>query len=142
RLDMALDATIAEATSVDGPEAVAAGIAAGEAAAAAMLAARAGDGRFVPFTIMAGSEPGDWRPRPPTNTSDPNAWVGRVEPFVLESPSQFRSKGPHSVKSVIYTLEYYEVKLLGSIDGHRNARQEALAQFFIVNPIEMFNRAF
>ena len=38
------------------------GIATGEAAAAALLAARAGDGRFGPFRFTVGTLPGQWRP--------------------------------------------------------------------------------
>ena len=45
----------------DGP-AKAGGIAVGEAAATAMLAARANDGRGGPFTFTFGSTPGAWRP--------------------------------------------------------------------------------
>ena len=41
------------------------GIAAGAAAAAAMLAARADDGRYVPFSHPVGDQPGEWRPAPP-----------------------------------------------------------------------------
>jgi hypothetical protein len=45
--------------------------AAGAAAAAAMLAARANDGRNGPFDLPIGSEPGVWRPTPPTFAFDP-----------------------------------------------------------------------
>jgi hypothetical protein len=144
RLDTRLADSIAAATSADGPDAVAAGIAAGEAAAAAMLAARADDGRYVPLTIEGGTEPGQWRPTPPTNTSDPFAWVGTVAPFMLESPSQFRSKGPLAVTSKRYAREYNEVKTLGgpTLGSSRTAEQEAVAQFFTANPTELYNRAF
>jgi hypothetical protein len=67
------------------------GIAAGAYAAAAMLAARTGDGRYVPFTPTVGTEPGEWRPTPPAFVNDPFAWVARVEPFVLRWTSQFRT---------------------------------------------------
>ena len=33
----------------------------------AMLVARDGDGRYVPFPLTVGTEPGEWRPAPPTN---------------------------------------------------------------------------
>src|SRR5918995_3672765 len=52
-------AAIPEGPSSDG------GVAAGEAAAAAMLEARANDGRGGQFTFVFGPEPGDWRPSPP-----------------------------------------------------------------------------
>ena len=71
------------------------GIAVGAAAAAAMLAARAEDGRYVPFSHPVGDQPGEWRPIPPDEVNDPFAWVANVEPFTLDSPSQFRSAGPH-----------------------------------------------
>src|SRR5215217_6842414 len=38
------------------------GVAAGEAAASAMLEARTDDGRFVPFPLTPGTDPGEWRP--------------------------------------------------------------------------------
>ena len=70
------------------------GIAVGEAAAAAMIAARTDDGRFGPFRFAVGSGPGVWRPVLPAFVNDPNAWLKDVKPFLIRSPSQFRSKGP------------------------------------------------
>lgn len=142
RVDTLWENAISDATAVDGADAVAAGIAAGQAAAAAMLDTRANDGRFVPFALTPGTEPGEWRPAPPANVSDPNAWMAFVDPFLMESPSQFRTKGPHALKTGIYAKEYNEVKTLGAIDSVRSPEQEAIAQFFIVNPVEMYNRAF
>src|SRR5215207_4038882 len=67
------------------------GVAAGEAAAAAMLAARANDGRCGPFTFVIGSEPGAWRPTPPGFGLDPNPWVANVSPFLVPSAAMLRS---------------------------------------------------
>ena len=77
----------------DGP-AKTGGINAGEAAAAAMIAARTNDGRFGPFRFTIGTTPGAWRPTPPGFANDPNAWLKDVKPFLIESSSQFRSEGP------------------------------------------------
>ena len=118
------------------------GIAAGAAAAAAMLAERSDDGRYVPFSFTAGLEAGQWRPAPPGLGSDPFAWVANVRPFVLESPSQFQSQGPPELNSRAYTKEYDEVKALGRPDSARSPRQEAIARFYVVHPVELFNRAF
>ena len=41
---------------------VAQGVTAGEAAAAAMLAARSTDGRYGSFRVTCGDDPGQWRP--------------------------------------------------------------------------------
>ena len=60
---------------------------------------------------------GQWpRPRQP---GDPFAWVARVEPFLIESPSQFRTQGPHALTSDAYAEEYDEVKALGAKNGAR-----------------------
>ena len=108
-----------------------------------MLADRADDGRWESAMWSSGTDPGQWRPTPPGFVIDPNPWMLIVDPFMLDSASQFRSKGPRPLKSLLYTLEYYEVKLLGSAtNSRRNAEQEAVAQFFSVNPVEMYNRAF
>ena len=127
-----------------------AGIAAGEAAAAKMLADRAADGRYGPFRFSCGDDPGEWRPTTsldcptPSGPSDPNAWVARVEPFVLESTSQFRSKGPHDMTSGAYAKDYNEVKELGAVGSSRTPEQNALAGFFTntTSPPEMYNRTF
>src|SRR4029453_4716739 len=70
---------------------------AGAAAATAMLEARDGDGRYVPFPLTVGTEPGEWRPIPPANVIDPNSWVSEVDPFTLSSTSQFRTPGPRNL---------------------------------------------
>ena len=121
------------------------GIAAGAAAAAAMLAERTGDGRYVPFSFTAGTEPGQWRPDLPLFASDPFAWVARVEPFVLRDQTQFQTQGPRHLATGAYANEYDEVKALGAAtNSARNAQQEAIAQFFTnnVSPVELFNRTF
>lgn len=127
-----------------------AGIAAGAAAAAAMLTERANDGRYGPFRFTCGEDAGEWRPATstvcttPSGPSDPNAWVARVEPFVLESTSQFRSKGPHALTSGAYAKEYDEVKSLGAVGSSRSPEQEAVARFFTnsTHPPEWYNRTF
>jgi hypothetical protein len=118
------------------------GIAAGAVAAAAMLAERTGDGRYVPSSFPVGTDPGEWRPAPPAFGNDLFAWVAKVEPFTLKSTSQFRTKGPLELASRAYAKEYDEVKKLGSLtNSTRTPEQLALAQFYTANPVEMFNRA-
>ena len=76
------------------------GIAAGNAAADAMIAAREGDGRFGPSPWKSNKAPGHWQPQlNPDGTPilDPTPWVGGVRPFLIESSSQFRTPGPHAL---------------------------------------------
>jgi hypothetical protein len=107
-----------------------------------MLAERAHDGRYGSFSFPVGAEPGEWRPTPPAFLNDPFGWVVNVDPFLLESASQVRTKGPRALHTGIYAKEYNEVKTLGSIDSVRSPEQEAIAQFFTVNTAEHYNRTF
>ena len=126
----------------DGPDKEA-GIAAGAAAATAMLAARADDGRFEPFFFTNGDEVGEWRPAPPAGATDQFAWTAFVDPFTLESADQFRTKGPLPLNHPLYAREYNEVKDFGSAtDSARGPEEQAVAQFFTVNPVEMYSRNF
>ena len=97
----------------DGPAKIG-GIAAGETAAAAMIAARTGDGRFGSFRFTASFTPGAWRPELPLFVSDPFAWVAYLKPFLIESPSQFRSDGPNALTSEAYAADFAEVKAVGA----------------------------
>jgi hypothetical protein len=94
------------------------GIAAGNAAADAMITAREDDGRFGPSQWVPNSAPGHWQPLLPNGTSplDPTPWVGGVKPFLMQSSSQFRSDGPQALSSAAYADELNEVKALGG-DG-------------------------
>jgi hypothetical protein len=119
------------------------GIAVGEAAAATMLAARQDDGRFGPFRFPVGAEPGQWRPVLPAFVNDPAAWVAEVRPFLIRSPSQFRSEGPNPLDSKRYAREFEEVKSLGSADSSaRTPEQTDIARFWAEHPPAMWSRIF
>jgi len=94
------------------------GVAAGNAAADTMIAARKDDGRFGPSQWVPNSAPGHWQPLLPNGTSplDPTPWVGGMRPFLLESSSQFRTAGANALTSAAYTADFNEVKALGG-DG-------------------------
>lgn len=118
------------------------GIAAGEAAAAAMLTFRAGDGFMASFTPTIGTDAGDWRPLgwPTTPAFDPDGWVGGLKPFLIESQSQFRAEGPNPVTSAAYAEEFNEVKELGALNStKRTPDQTAAAVFWQAAPIALWN---
>jgi hypothetical protein len=89
------------------------GIAVGEQAAAAMIAARRDDGAFGDQTWTVGTEPGQWRPTPPLFGSG-GAWVGDVRPFVIPSASRYRTAGPPALDSAAYARDVNEVQRIGS----------------------------
>jgi hypothetical protein len=119
------------------------GIAIGEAAAASMLAARAGDGRFGPSVVVSGDDPGEWRPTPPAFALDPASWVGNVKPFLLPRGDLFRSDGPNALTSAAYAADFAEVKSLGSATSTtRTADQRDAAIFWQDNGAALWNRIF
>ena len=134
RLDADYASSLAEIA--DGP-AKAKGIDVGAAAAVAMLANRAGDGRFgAPgFNVPANPGPGQWRPAP---VNDPNAWVRNVRPFTLPSSEYFHTSGPSALTSAQYTAEFNEVKAKGPATGStRTEAQTSLAYWSVAHPVPM-----
>ncbi|MEO3868913.1 hypothetical protein ABGB18_08800 [Nonomuraea sp. B12E4] len=89
------------------------GITVGTQAAAAMIAARQGDGAFGNQTWSVGTQPGQWRPTPPAFSVD-GAWVAHLKPFLIPSASMFRTSGPPALTSRRYARDLNEVKAIGS----------------------------
>jgi hypothetical protein len=124
-----------------GPD-VDAGEAAGEAAAAAMIAFRQGDGFLVPFTPTISTGAGKWRPLgwPDSPVYDPDPWVRNLKPFLIESPSQFRADEPPALTSAQYTEDFNEVKALGKVDSStRTVDQRKAAVFWQFAPAALWN---
>ena len=108
------------------------GIAAGETAAAAMLAARANDGRnpTTPFPFVFGTTPGVWRVSLPLTTPDPTAWVGNVKPFLVPDVEMLRTHGPNALTSAAYAKDLNEVKSLGSLASTVRTQDQTNAAIF------------
>ncbi len=124
----------------DGP-AKSAGIAVGQAAAAAIVALRNTDHATTLVTYTPGTEPGDWQPTPNPVPFDPPALAdhlpavlpgwGKVTPFVLQRSSQFEPKGPPRLSSSQFAADYNEVKAIGAKDSTiRSAEQTSIARFW------------
>jgi PAP2 superfamily len=120
-----------------------AGIAAGNAAADAMIAARSGDGRFGDSQWVPRHEVGHWWPLSNADGTlmlDPTPWVGGVTPFLMTSSSQFRTDGPNALTSGAYAEDFNEVKALGSLNSTaRTPEQTHIAVFWQSNPVATWN---
>jgi PAP2 superfamily len=117
------------------------GVAVGEAAAAAMIAARTADGRFGAPGFAIGMGAGQWRPVLPAFVNDPTAWLADVKPFLIDDPESFRSKGPYELTSRKYAREFNQVKELGSATSTtRTADQTHAALYWAENPPRTWNR--
>jgi hypothetical protein len=145
------DYAAALAAIPDGP-AKEQGVGLGRAAAAVMLAVRAGDGSDdTPATPLAdpsypqGTRPGEWRFTPGFPFAFLPKW-GDVTPFVLRSSTQFRPGPPDPVTGRKYAADFNEVKRLGG-DGApggtpsaRTAEQTAIALFWVESSPLQWNR--
>src|SRR6266545_2802991 len=124
------------------------GIAVGEAAARAMLVARTGDGRGGPFTVVEGTDPGEWRLAPPQGPTgivarDPAPWVGNVRPFLVPNVEMLRTDGPNALTSAAYAEDFNEVKELGSLTSTRRTADQTAAAIFWQDHLHAFmNRLF
>jgi hypothetical protein len=142
-----LDGKLATSLSLLPDDGKAGGIEVGAAAAAAMLAARTGDGRFSPFTVIQGTEPGEWRSTAFTSTGapvvEPAPWVGNVDPFIVPDVEALRSDGPNPLASRAYAEDFNEVKGYGSLDSTvRTVDQTEAAVFWQANGAGLFNALF
>jgi hypothetical protein len=115
-----------------------AGIDVGEAAAAAMLEERTGDGRFGTYVFPSGDQPGEWRPVAPQN-ANAFGWIVFVDPFTLDSADQYRIGAPFALSSAAYAAEFNEVKSVGGTTSTRTPTQAQLATFASSNPFAMVN---
>ena len=140
RLDNLRDATLADVP--DGPTQDA-GVAIGAAAADAILALRANDGRGGSFRFTVGTQPGEWRPTAANGLNDPFAWVKDVDPFTLRAGSQYVTEGPFPLDSAAYAADFKEVKAVGSANSaSRSEGETATALFFTENPFTLYNRSY
>jgi hypothetical protein len=131
------------------------GIAVGQAAAAAILAARSGDGSDTPFADFAypqGSEPGEWRFTDGIPFAAVPGW-GTVRPFVLARADQFQPKAPYPVSCNtrkpgsftgscrLYARDLEEIRNLGGAGPNlRTADETEIAFFWLESSPLAWNR--
>jgi hypothetical protein len=107
------------------------GIAVGADIARRLLARRVNDGRNDVISYEPPTGPGAWAPTPPGFLPATTAFLARVTPFTMRSPSQFRPSGPPRLRSRKWAVDYNEVKELGSKDSAaRSPEQTATALFW------------
>ena len=114
----------------------------GNAAAANVLASRAGDGSFpagpiAPFT--GGMAPGQWRLNPGT-MSMVAPWLGDVRPLAIETVQRCQPADLPALTSLEYAEAYNQVKALGSINSAtRTSEQGHIGRTFSGNFGAQFN---
>jgi hypothetical protein len=105
------------------------GVKLGEKVAASVLEARANDGSAAPDDYRPRTTPGVYVPTPITRA----AMWGKVKPFAMVNPSQFRPGPPISLESKEWAADFNEIKDYGRKDGaKRTGLQTETAQFWLV----------
>ncbi len=120
------------ATIPDGPRKTA-GIATGQAAAVAMIAARANDGSSpLEFFLPTSPNPGVWQLTPSCTAAGGLFFNWQnVTPFGIRGASQFFLGPPPALTSGRYTRAYDEVKELGDVNStERTQDQTNVALFY------------
>src|SRR5581483_8374371 len=122
------------------------GVAVGKAAADDIVALRSHDGRNAPVATPYGTGPlvpGRWVFAPaPSAQSAQTPWVAFMQPFLLDSASQFRPGPPPSLSSAQWATEFNEVKAYGAANSAvRTPEQTAIAEFWNANVINADNQA-
>src|SRR5262245_15047632 len=110
------------------------GIAVGQAAAADIEALRANDGRNAGPSPPFGAGPLQpglwvWAPPPSLQIAQP-PWLAVMQPFMLETTSQFRAPAPPALTSTTYANDLNETEAYGSAASVvRTPEQTAIAYF-------------
>ena len=112
------------------------GINVGDEVAARLLAARANDrSAATPPPFVAGTQPGDFRPVPPSFAAPVFTGWANITPFVLESAKQFRPEPQAAVTSAAYATALNEVKSLGQNTSTTRTADETVTAKFWAGPI-------
>jgi hypothetical protein len=120
-----------------------AGIAIGEAAAATLIAARAGDGLEANVPYTPGSGPGVWQPTPPKFAPALTPWLAQMRPFTMKSASQFLPDGPTALTSEDWVEDYNQVRVLGRVNSTvRTPKQSEIGLFWTEHTGQQYARAF
>ena len=139
-LDAALAASLAPIP--DGP-AKDDGIAAGVAAATAMIALRANDGALATASyVPSSSEPGQWQTTPSClSTGGTNVHWRNVRPFGVPASSTFRLGPPPAMAGGLYARDFTEVARVGDIlSAFRSQDREDIARFYAAfSPVSWVN---
>ena len=137
-LDASYDSALATLPANDARDA---GVAAGRAAAAAMLALRVNDHSQDPQSYTPTPGLGSWVPTPPAFAPALEPGWGHVTPFLLESGSQLRPPPPPAPGSDAYVRDYVEIMDIGASNSTtRSAAQTETAMFWVSTAPQLWNQ--
>jgi hypothetical protein len=137
-LNASYDSALATLAAGDARDA---GVATGQAAAAAMLALRANDHSQDPMSFTPTPGLGMWAPTPPAFAPALEPEWGQVTPFVLDNGSQFRPPPPPAPGSDANVRDYLEIVSVGALNSTtRTPSQTQTAQFWVATGPQNWNQ--
>ncbi len=121
----------------------AADVAVGEAAAAALISARLGDGVEANITYTPGSGPGAWIPTPPGFLPPLVPWIGQMRPFTLKAADDFLPDGPAALSSEDWKRDYNLTRTYGGTTSTiRSAAETEIGIFYTEHTGQQYARMF
>jgi hypothetical protein len=119
------------------------GVAVGEAAAAALIAARMGDGLEAAVPYNPGTGAGAWVPTPPAMAPPLAPWLGQMRPFTLSSAAEVQPDGPTPLGSEQWKRDYNLVRLFGGANSTvRSAEEREIGLFWTEHTGQQYARTF
>ena len=120
-----------------------AGIAVGEAAAAAVMAARSNDGATPAlFYLPTSSAAGEWQTTAGCTAAGGTFYHWRnLTPFGIRSAAQFQLDEPPALKSARYARDYNEVQSMGATNStlRPQDRTDVARYFAVTSPVAIWN---
>ncbi|PWU11404.1 MAG: hypothetical protein C5B51_02685 [Terriglobia bacterium] len=119
------------------------GVAVGEAAAAALIAARSGDGLEANVTYTPGSGAGAWIPTPTTFAPPLAPWLAQMRPFTMSAAADVLPDGPTPLTSEAWKRDYNLTRVLGGANSTlRSAEETEIGLFWTEHTGQQYARAF
>jgi hypothetical protein len=118
------------------------GVAVGQAAAADIVALRANDGRNAPVSTtygMGSLQPGSWILQPPSILIAQTPWLAFMQPFMLDSTSQFQTPPPPALTSPQYATDLNETESTGG--SNASVPHQVIGYFWNANAINQINQS-
>jgi hypothetical protein len=138
-----LDSQYAAFLAAVDPQTKAAGVAAGEAAAASLIAARANDGLEANVPYTAGTGPGAWQPTPPGFLPPQTPWLGQMRPFTMTTAADHRPAGPPPLDSEPWKRDYRLIHNIGGTgSAMRSTNESEIGLFWTEHTGQQYARMF
>jgi hypothetical protein len=119
------------------------GVTVGEAAAAALISARTGDGLEAHVTYTPGTGPGAWAPTPPAFAAPLTPWLGQMRPFIMTTAADHRPDGPTPLGSEPWKRDYTLTRVFGDkVSVLRSEAESEIGLFWTEHTGQQYARAF